>query len=230
MDPQGFYAPFGPTTCEQRSEYFKVDYTEVYKPNCQWNGPSWPFATTQTLVAMANLFNNYHQDVVSKDDYYKILWNYANSHIYRQIKPNIDGLDIFDNQLETVVDTNRMWIDENMDPYTGTWLTVYRRKIQKREPSIGGKDYNHSGFCDLIISGLIGVRTSEEYELIVNPLVPDNWDYFCLDHLNYKNREVAIVWDKTGEKYNKGKGFLIFVDGKMKHQCDDIQKVIIDLN
>jgi hypothetical protein len=34
--------------------------------NTPWDGQSWPFATTQTLVAMANLLNNYTQDIVSK--------------------------------------------------------------------------------------------------------------------------------------------------------------------
>jgi glycogen debranching enzyme len=52
MDPKGFYAPFGPTTAEQRHRRFAVSYKGH---ECQWNGPSWPFATTQVLVGLANL-------------------------------------------------------------------------------------------------------------------------------------------------------------------------------
>ena len=42
MNPQGFYAPWGPTTTERRSPLYKLDYVG---DDCKWNGPSWPFAT-----------------------------------------------------------------------------------------------------------------------------------------------------------------------------------------
>ncbi|MBL7133499.1 MAG: hypothetical protein ISS78_05325, partial [Phycisphaerae bacterium] len=51
MDPKGFYGPFGPTTAERRHPRFRFQN----RHDCQWNGPSWPFATTQTLVALGNL-------------------------------------------------------------------------------------------------------------------------------------------------------------------------------
>ena len=31
---------------------------------CQWNGPVWPFQTTQVLLGLANLLNDYHQSGV----------------------------------------------------------------------------------------------------------------------------------------------------------------------
>ena len=62
MDPQGFYAPFGLTTAEQRHAKFAISYQGH---ECQWNGPSWPFATAITLTAMANLLNDYQQDAVN---------------------------------------------------------------------------------------------------------------------------------------------------------------------
>ena len=54
MDPQGFFAPYGPTTAEQRHPKFSVSYKGH---ECQWNGPSWPYATSVTLKALANLLN-----------------------------------------------------------------------------------------------------------------------------------------------------------------------------
>ena len=33
-----------------------------------------------------------------------------------------------------------------------------------------GKDYNHSSFCNLIISGLMGVRPQEDGSIIINLL------------------------------------------------------------
>ncbi|MHC4735251.1 MAG: MGH1-like glycoside hydrolase domain-containing protein, partial [Planctomycetota bacterium] len=68
MEPKGFHAPFGPTTAEQRHPRFAVSYKGH---ECQWNGPSWPFATTQVLVGLANLLNNYKQNAISKADYFE---------------------------------------------------------------------------------------------------------------------------------------------------------------
>ena len=74
MDPKGFYAPFGPTTAEQRHPKFTISYQGH---ECQWNGPSWPYATTVTLTAMANVLNNYEQDAIGKADHFKTLKIYT---------------------------------------------------------------------------------------------------------------------------------------------------------
>jgi hypothetical protein len=68
MDRGGFYAPYGPTTAEQRAPGFQIAYSG---DDCQWNGPSWPFATTITLRALANVLNGYPQNAVSKEDYFE---------------------------------------------------------------------------------------------------------------------------------------------------------------
>ncbi|MDP7290081.1 MAG: hypothetical protein QGH94_19015, partial [Phycisphaerae bacterium] len=69
-------------TAEQRHPGFKV----VYKGHgCQWNGPSWPLATSVTLTGMANVLNNYEQDAITSADYLKTLKIYTKSH-YRKRK------------------------------------------------------------------------------------------------------------------------------------------------
>jgi len=75
LDNQGFNAPYGPLTAERRHPQFRFPHPH----DCQWNGPSWPFATTQTLVAMANLLNHYNQSFVDRQDYYDLLLKYATS-------------------------------------------------------------------------------------------------------------------------------------------------------
>lgn len=77
-----------------------------------------------------------------------------------------------------------------------------------------GKDYNHSTFCDLVISGLIGLRPRADETVEVNPLVQAAWDYFCLDDISYHGRTLTILWDRTGERYGKGKGLRVFAGGK----------------
>ncbi len=177
-DDAGFNAPFGLTTAERRAPGFR---THGSGHSCEWDGAVWPFSTSQTLVAMANVLNDYPQTVITKDDYLKQLQAYAKSQ-------HMDG---------------KAYIGEYLDENTGEWLRTDKER---------GRSYNHSTFCDLIISGLVGVHPQEGDSIEVRPLVPAsaNWDWFCLDNLLYHGQSLSIVWDKTGQKYNKGAGFTIF--------------------
>lgn len=216
MDDKGFLAPFGPTTAEQRHAGFKISYEGH---GCQWNGPSWPLSTAVTLTAMANVLNHYQQDAICKADYFKQLTIYSLSH-RRKLA---DGRVV-------------PWIDENIDPKTGVWIARARCEeqnaafVKKGEPEKQlrerGKDYNHSSFCDLIITGLVGLRPRGDDVVEVHPLVPDGqWDWFCLDKVSYHGRSLTIVWDKTGERYGQGKGLSVFVDGKEIARSDSLERV-----
>jgi len=216
MDTTGFYAPFGPTVCEQSHPFFQISY-EGHA--CQWNGPSWPFATTQTLKALANFLNNYeHNQSLRKEDYYTLLSQYANSHRI-----------ILDNGEE------RPWIDENLNPYTGDWISRTRLEpveegtlSDKKRVVERGKDYNHSGFCDLVISDLIGFKPQLDKSIIIEPLVPESWDWFCLDKINYHGKELTILWDREGSRYGLGRGLQVFVDGSRVFESESILPVEIN--
>ena len=213
MDPKGFYAPFGPTTTEQRHPGFKIAY-EGHE--CQWNGPSWPMSTAITLTGMANVLNNYEQDAIGRKDYYETLKIYTKCHRLKREDGSIVS-----------------WIDENLNPYTGDWIARTRLKTWKsgtwdkgKGGKERGKDYNHSSYCDLIISGLIGLQPRADDNVEVNPLLPDGtWDWFCLDNVLYHGRIITILWDKKGTRYNKGKGLRVFADGKEIVQSDSITHV-----
>ncbi|MDB4582014.1 hypothetical protein N9164_02560 [Draconibacterium sp.] len=219
MDKDGFYAPFGPTTAEQRHPGFEVSY-EGHE--CQWNGPGWPFATSQTLTALANVLNDYPQDFITKDDFFETLKIYTRSHRFRQIPPDGKG--------DTIINDN-LWIDENLNPYTGDWLARTRMEIQNHNHLFNerGIYYNHSTYNDIIITALAGLRPVLDNKLVVNPLIPDTWDWFCLDDVFYKGRKITILWDKTGAKYNKGKGLRVFVDGKQKAKAFKVKKLEVQL-
>ena len=216
-DPEGFYAPFGPTTAEQRAPGFKISYTGH---ECQWNGPSWPYSTSITLTGLANLLNNHPSPPVNASNYFDILQIYAKSHSLQR-------------EDETIVP----WMDENLNPYTGDWISRTRLKIWNNgtwDSGKGGvergKDYNHSTFCDLIITGLMGIRPQEGDILTINPLVPqDTWDYFCLDNVSYKGHKLTVLYDKDGSKYGMGKGFKVFVDGVVKGEKPTIEKIVVSL-
>ena len=65
LDKDGFYAPYGPTTAEQRHPLFMKNRIK----RCQWDGSSWPFATSLALGGMRNLLQHYDQDVIKKEDF-----------------------------------------------------------------------------------------------------------------------------------------------------------------
>lgn len=187
-DPEGFTAPMGLTTAERRHPDFRSHGVGT----CEWDGAVWPFATSQTLTALANLLRNYDQSYVDKTDYFQALLTYARAHQYK----------------------GKPYIGEYHDEITGDWLTP---------DSDRSRYYNHSTFCDLVITGLAGLVPRADNIVEVHPLLPpDAWDWFCLDSVPYHGRILTILWDRAGEKYGKGKGLRIFADGKPVAQSDSL--------
>ena len=56
--------------------------------------------------------------------------------------------------------------------------------------------------------------------------VTGKWDWFCLDNVLYHGNIITILWDKTGEKYKKGKGFRVFKNGKEIAFSEKLERVI----
>jgi hypothetical protein len=192
---QGFKAPMGITTAERRHPQFRSHGVGT----CEWDGAVWPYATSQTLVGLANVLRNYKQQYVSKKDYFDELITYALSHSYR----------------------GKPYIGEYLDEINGKWL---------KPDSDRSRYYNHSTFCDLVICGLVGLVPRPDDTITIDPLIPHNaWDWFCLDNVHYHGRILTILWDRSGEKYNKGKGFNIFVDGRKIAGSHELTHIISEL-
>jgi hypothetical protein len=191
-DPHGFAGKYGPTTAERRSPRFRFEFPH----ECLWNGPSWPFATTQTLVALANLLNDPSQTIIGPEEYREVLAGYVRSqHIQLpngQIIP---------------------WIDEDLDPDTGQWIARTILEEKKQPPANRGRYYNHSGFADLIITGLLGVRPAPGNSLTIHPLVSNQWQWFALDGVPYHGHLLTVFYDKTGNRYHRGTGLRVLCDG-----------------
>ena len=78
-----------------------------------------------------------------------------------------------------------------------------------------------------MITGLIGLRPRMDNTVEVNPLIPEGkWDYFCLDNVLYHGRNLTILWDKDGSRYQRGKGLHIYVDGKEVGHADTLTRVL----
>ncbi len=188
-DKNCFYTPYGIASADVSHEKF------LYEKNheCLWNGYVWPFATSQTLTALNNVIKNYGRTDFC-DAYCELLIQYAKSH--HRVTEN------------GMVD----WIDEVRHPLRDEWSS--RELLESwgwKEEKGGyerGKDYNHSTFCDLIISGIVGVDTKGE-KLIVNPIIPKDWDWFKLENLSYRGRTYTVIYDKNGNKYGQDSGIKI---------------------
>lgn len=189
-DSSRFAAPFGPTTTERNDPLFWVS------PRCcEWSGNQWPYATTQTLQGLANLLNDYDQQVMTKQDYFGVLKTYARLH-------EKEG---------------RPYIAEAADPFTGSWAghdTYYH-----------SEHYFHSAFVDLVITGLVGLRPRPDDIIEVNPLVPDAWPYFALDDVAYRGRRLSILWDRDGSRYGRGAGLSILLDGETVARREDLGRL-----
>lgn len=181
IDPQGFWAPFGITTAERRHPRFRSHGVG----KCEWDGAVWPFATSQTLNALANVLRHYDQAFVSRLHYLEAMDTYARSHRF-------DG---------------KPYIGEYLDENTGAWL---------KGDNPRSRYYNHSTFCDLVISGLIGLVPRSDSVIEVNPLLPEkSWDWFCLDHVPYHGRTLTITWDRSGTHYSRGAGLSVAVNDEV---------------
>ena len=212
-DPEGFKAPMGITTAERRHPDFRSHGVGT----CEWDGAVWPYATSQTLVALANVLRNYEQPYISKVDYFDALLTYARSHRYNGSAPSTGS----GQALSSPPKGGKPYIGEYLDEKSGQWL---------KPDSDRSRYYNHSTFCDLVISGLVGLVPRKDNTIVVDPLIPaDAWDWFCLDNVLYHGHILTILWDRTGEKYHKGKGFNIFADGRKVASSDDLTRVTGEL-
>ncbi|MXV15187.1 MGH1-like glycoside hydrolase domain-containing protein [Hufsiella ginkgonis] len=167
---------------------------------CEWDGAVWPFATTQTLKGLANLLTDYKvHGKMNAAVYYNELHKYAMSH-------QMGG---------------KIYIGEYQDEKNGEWL---------KGDNPRSRFYNHSGFADLVINDLVGLKARPDDILEINPLIPQGeWDWFCLDKVRYHGKDISILWDKTGRKYGKGKGFRLFADGREIYSGKKVSHVQVKL-
>ena len=192
-DNKTFCAPFGITTADRSHPGFRTHGC----CKCEWDGAVWPFATSQTLTAMANLLNNYKQTVVADSVYFDQLETYVESQYYR----------------------GRPYIGEYLDEKTGYWL----KGDEERSRYYNHSTFNDLVITGLV--GL-RPRADEILE-INPLLPAGKWNWFCLDNVLYHNKIITIIWDKDGSKYKKGKGLSVWVNGKKAGSADTLQKIVI---
>ena len=207
FDEKGFAALYGLTFPERRAKGFTIAYKGH---ECQWNGPSWPFATSVALTAYMNDLHARGGSSAERARVSFLMWQYAFAHKLHRAPGKATG-----RPFDPVVP----WIDENMNPDTADWIARTLLIQRKQKPRERGKDYNHSTFCDLVVSGIVGFLPNGADGFTVDPLCPEKWDWFILDNLRYRGHDVSIRW-------HRGHGGLVVkVDGREVACSDTLRKV-----
>ena len=84
-----------------------------------------------------------------------------------------------------------------MNPYTGDWIArseLMRDGWQERRGGYErGRNYNHSTFCDLVLSGLLGIDADAD-GLVCRPLVPDSWRAFRVEGVCHAGQRWTIEY------------------------------------
>jgi hypothetical protein len=190
-DPRGFSAPYGITTAERRSPFFR---SHGYG-HCEWDGAVWPFATSQTLDALANFLRDYKQNDATKNDYFDAFLIYVHSQ-------HADG---------------KPYIGEYLDETTGQWINGKGGRSRYYNHSTFA-DLVITGVVGL-------VPRADGVVEIFPLLPENVWNYFCLDGVNYHGHTLTIFWDKDGTKYHRGKGLIVLADGKEIARAGKLEKL-----
>ncbi len=179
-DPRGFRAPYGITTAERRHPQFRSRGVGT----CEWDGAVWPFATCQTLYALANVLRNYAQKTVTAREYFDAFLTYVRSQ-------RANG---------------KPYIGEYLDEVTGDWINGSGGRSRYYNHSTFA-DLLITGVVGL------RPRPDDVIE-VWPLLPDDAWDWFCLDGVRYHGRSLTILWDKDGSRYGRGPGLRVLVDGE----------------
>jgi len=190
-DEKGFRATFGITTAERRHPAFRSHGVGT----CEWDGAVWPFATSQTLTALANVLRGPPQDAVTNDDYLDALLTYARSHRY-------DG---------------EPYLGEYLDETTGAWLKGRDLRSRWYNHSTFA-DLVITGLVGIV------PRRDDTLELHPL-LPEGHWDWFCLEGVRYHGHDLTIVWDRDGTHYGRGAGLTAWVDGRKTLQSPTLAPV-----
>ena len=221
MDEDGFSAPFGPRTAERRSPLYNFSCDHA----CLWNAPSWPFETSRVATALANYLTEPQATprTVGRREYYSLMTNYTRSIVNSTA---INPVDVYGKRVPS-----HPWTGEDIHPDTGHWLARDYLYTHDDKAKNRGWMYNHATYCDNVMHGLVGIRSSLDREVVtVHPLVPDEaLQWFAADAVSYHDRHLTVFWDAEGSRYGKGAGLHVWVDGQPRAHRPDLGLLEVSL-
>jgi F5/8 type C domain/Amylo-alpha-1,6-glucosidase len=203
-----FAGPYGLRTVEPSYPRYLTQYRHdqaTGMPECQWNGPSWPFQTSQVLTALANLLDDYSQSVITRADYLRLLRQYTHQHY-----SSPDHADI----------------QEDYNPDTGEPIVGLARSHHYNHSTY--IDLIVTGLIG------IRPRADENLELdplITTDSKPNEARirYFALQNVAYHGHDVSVIYDSDGSRYGIGRGLFVFVDGECLLKSGPLARTLIPL-
>ncbi|CAG8951820.1 hypothetical protein HYFRA_00005624 [Hymenoscyphus fraxineus] len=196
LDTNELRAPYGLRTVEPSYEYYMRQYRyEGTRPECQWNGPIWPFHTTLALTGLGNFLDHYNTSgIINTSDFVSLLRNYTQLHYNHGI----------------------LNLQENYDPATGNPIVGLDRSPH----------YFHSGYVDIILNHLVGIRARADDTLEINPLVDESIAYFRVEKVPYHGQQISVQWDSTGNKYG-AVGLVVEVNDLVVATQPNLERLVI---
>ena len=224
FDADGFLSPWGLRTTERRHPCYNYSWAHG---DC-WNGPSWPYETARVLGGAANALHaasaaGAAAAPLSREQYVSMLLDYARQHTATFAAD------------DTASPVGSGHIFENLHPDLGYWNNRQQMYWSEAPMRDMGNDYLHSTFCDLVLSGLLGIRpqSGANNTVLVTPLAarsgPAAWEHFAADHVLVRGRVLSVVWDSSGTAYGRGKGFRVLVDGEVAAWREDLGNLAVEL-
>lgn len=196
LSPVEFAGAYGLRTVEPSYPAYMTQYRyddASGKAECQWNGPSWPFQTSQVLTGLANVLNDYQQSVITAADYRHLLRQYTRQHFLSD-----DHLDL----------------QEDYNPDTGAPIVGLPRSHHYNHSTY--IDLIISGLLGL------RARSDDTFELnplLQGEAAQDEATirFFALQDVAYHGHRIGIFYDRDGTRYNLGRGVSIFIDGTLAY-------------
>lgn len=209
-NPDEFWPAYPPASTAQDSPAYSQDPEMQGRPLtvCYWNGPTWPHATSLVISGLARSLRELGEE----------------AHPVGSRQTLLTLLTSFTQAQFETKDYDRPHTGEFYRGDTADWQTPER-------------DYLHSTYADLILTGLIGIVPRADEVLELHPLLPSpsegGWSHFCVENVPYHDRLITIVWDDPEDPvdhYDDGsKGFVVYVDGRRVHQQPGLDPVTIPL-
>ncbi len=174
------------------------------RPECQWNGPSWPFQTSQALTGLANFLDDYSPAAISAADYLRLLRQYTRQHFLSPGKPDIE---------------------EDYNPDTGAPIVGLPRSHHYFHSTY--IDLILSGLIGIRprvdntfeVDPLIPTQSGAGHRI----------HYFALQNLAYHHHDISLFYDEDGSRYHIGSGLSIFVDHRRVSGPDPLAPIRVAL-
>jgi hypothetical protein len=207
LDPNELAGPHGLRTVEPSYPRYLTQYrydASTGRPECQWNGPSWPFQTSQAITAMANLLHSDSQSTVTRDDYVHLLRQYTQQHFLSPGHPDL--------QEDYNPDTGKpiVGLARSHHYAHSTYVDLILSGLLGIEPTSGNA---------LSIDPLLPQGAGRE------PVIC----YFLLQNLVYHGHDLTVLYDRDGSHYRAGAGLTLYVDGHLAAHANSGRKLSVTL-